>query len=118
MGMTGKEITETQKKYYLQSWAKQRDLNPTPIERADGIYYWDYDGKRYADMSSCQVNVNLGYTNEDIKEAIKEQLDKYCWMSPSLGVESRATLAKMIVERMPMKMPLKWQECTPDVIKS
>lgn len=104
MGMTGKEITETQKKYYLQSWAKQRDLNPTPIERADGIYYWDYDGKRYADMSSCQVNVNLGYTNEDIKEAIKEQLDKYCWMSPSLGVESEATLAQMIVERMPDNM--------------
>lgn len=104
MGMTGKEITETQKKYYLQSWAKQKDLNPIPIEKADGIYYWDYEGNRYTDMSSCQVNVNLGYTNEDIKNAIKEQLDKYCWMSPSLGVESRAKLAKMIVERMPDNM--------------
>ena len=35
MGMTGKEITETQKKYYLQSWAKQRDLN---TNRAGGWY--------------------------------------------------------------------------------
>lgn len=62
MGMTGKEIVETQKKYYLQSWAKQKDVNPIPMEKAEGIYLWDYDGNRYTDMSSTQVNVNLGYT--------------------------------------------------------
>ena len=43
MGMTGKEIVETQKKYYLQSWAKQKDVNPIPMEKAEGIYLWDYD---------------------------------------------------------------------------
>ena len=32
MGMTGKEIVETQKMFYLQSWAKQKDVNPIPIE--------------------------------------------------------------------------------------
>lgn len=52
MGMTGKEIVETQKKYYLQSWSKQKDVNPIPMEKADGIYLWDYDGNRYTDMSS------------------------------------------------------------------
>lgn len=69
MGMTGKEIVETQKKYYLQSWAKQKDVNPIPMEKAEGIYLWDYDGNRYTDMSSTQVNVNLGYGNEDINNA-------------------------------------------------
>ena len=53
MGMTGKEIVETQKKYYLQSWSKQKDVNPIPMEKADGIYLWDYDGNRY----KCQFRL-------------------------------------------------------------
>ena len=104
MGMTGKEIVETQKKYYLQSWAKQKDVNPIPMEKAEGIYLWDYDGNRYTDMSSTQVNVNLGYGNEDINNAMKEQIDKFAWMGPGYGVESRAKLAKMIVDLMPDNM--------------
>ena len=71
--MTGQEIVDTQKNYYLQSWAKQRDVNPIPIEKAEGIYMWDYDGNRYTDMSSTQVNVNLGYGNEDINNALKQK---------------------------------------------
>lgn len=104
MGMTGKEIVETQKKYYLQSWAKQKDVNPIPMEKAEGIYLWDYDGNRYTDMSSTQVNVNLGYGNEDINNAMKEQINKFAWMGPGYGVESRAKLAKMIVDLMPDNM--------------
>ena len=88
MSMTGKEITEMQKKYNLQSWSAQKNINPTPVEKAEGIYYWDYDGKRHTDMSSQLVNLNLGYGNKAINEAIKEQVDKYCFVGPSLGVES------------------------------
>ena len=55
MSMTGKEITEMQKKYNLQSWSAQKNINPTPVEKAEGIYYWDYDGKRHTDMSSQLV---------------------------------------------------------------
>ena len=35
----------------LQSWNKQKGLNPIPIEHCDNIYLYDYDGNRYADMS-------------------------------------------------------------------
>ena len=104
MSMTGKEITEMQKKYNLQSWSAQKNINPTPVEKAEGIYYWDYDGKRHTDMSSQLVNLNLGYGNKAINEAIKEQVDKYCFVGPSLGVESRAKLAKKIVDLMPDNM--------------
>lgn len=99
--MTGEEIRENLKKYNLQSWSKQKGLNPIPIAKAEGIYFWDYDGNRYTDMSSQLVNMNLGFGNPDINEAIKEQVDKFCFVGPSYGAESRATLAKMIIERMP-----------------
>lgn len=36
--MNGNEIKEMQVKYTLQSWSKQKGINPVPIERADGIY--------------------------------------------------------------------------------
>ena len=48
--MTGKEISEMQTKYVLQGWSKQGGLNPTPVDHCEGIYIYDKDGKRYADM--------------------------------------------------------------------
>ena len=36
--MNGQEIKEMQCRYNLQSWSKQRGINPIPIEKADGIY--------------------------------------------------------------------------------
>lgn len=101
MGMTSDEIKETQKKYVLQSWSKQGALNPIPVEKAEGIYFYDFDGNRYTDMASQLVNLNLGYGNKDIADAIKEQVDKYCYIGPSYGSEPRAKLAKMIVDLLP-----------------
>lgn len=102
--MNGNEIKEMQVSYNLQSWSKQRGINPIPIEKADGIYMWDFDGKRYSDMSSQLVNLNVGHNCRPIIEAIKEQAEKYCYLSPSYGSEPRAKLAKMVVELMPDNM--------------
>ena len=99
--MTGKEISEMQTKYVLQSWSKQGGLNPTSVERCEGIYIYDKDGKRYADMSSEQVNVNAGYGNKEMNEAIKAQLDQYAYIQGSFGAEPRARLAKSIIDRLP-----------------
>ena len=99
--MTGKEISEMQTKYVLQGWSKQGGLNPTPVDHCEGIYIYDKDGKRYADMSSEQVNVNAGYANKEMTEAIKAQLDEYAYIQGSFGAEPRARLAKSIVDRLP-----------------
>ena len=87
--------------YNLQSWSKQKGLDPIPIEKAEGIYMWDFDGNRYTDMSSQLVNLNVGHGNRDIIDAIKEQAEKYCYLSPGYGSEPRGELAKMIVELLP-----------------
>ncbi|MGN0174008.1 MAG: aminotransferase class III-fold pyridoxal phosphate-dependent enzyme [Acutalibacteraceae bacterium] len=102
--MTGEEIKNMQTKYVLQSWSKQKNLNPIPIEKADGIYMYDAEGNRYTDMSSQLVNLNVGHNNKEIINAIKEQAEKYCYLSPSYGSEPRAKLAKMLIERMPDNM--------------
>ncbi|MBP5446367.1 MAG: aminotransferase class III-fold pyridoxal phosphate-dependent enzyme [Acholeplasmatales bacterium] len=102
--MTGEEIKQLQKKYVLQSWSKQKNINPIPIEKAEGIYMYDYDGKRYTDMSAQLVNLNVGFGNKKINEAIIKQLDQYAYLGPSYAVEARAKLAKMIIDRLPDNM--------------
>lgn len=102
--MKSNEIKYNQTTYCLQSWSKQKGLNPLPIEKAEGIYMYDFDGNRYADMSSQLVNLNVGHGNRKIIYAIKEQAEKYCYLSPSYGSEPRGELAKMIIELMPDNM--------------
>ena len=102
--MNATEIKQTSLQYNLQSWSKQKGLNPIPIEKGEGIYFWDYDGNRYSDMSSQLVNLNLGHGNKAIINAIKEQAEKLCFISPGYAAEPRATLAKMLIERLPDNM--------------
>ena len=70
--MDAKKIKENDKKYNLHSWSAQGNLDPIVVDRAEGIYFWDADGKKYYDMSSQLVNVNIGHGNEKVKEAIKK----------------------------------------------
>ncbi|WPC76563.1 aminotransferase class III-fold pyridoxal phosphate-dependent enzyme [Vibrio porteresiae] len=102
--MNGSEVKTTQKKYSLQSWSAQKGTDPIPVQKADGIYFWDFDGNRYTDMSSQLVNLNLGFANPVINQAIKEQVDQYCFLSPSYASEPRAELAEKIISLMPDNM--------------
>lgn len=47
------------------------------IEKAEGIYLYDTNGKKYADLISGISVSNLGHRHPKVVEAIKNQLDKY-----------------------------------------
>lgn len=102
--LTGQEVKEKDLQYNLHSWSKQGNLNPIPVAKSEGIYFWDYDGKRYIDMSSQLVNMNLGHGNQAIIAAIKEQAEKLCFIAPSYAVESRSILAEKLIALMPDNM--------------
>lgn len=97
MSLTGKEVAEMHKQYIMQSWSESGG-DAIPVERAEGIYFWDYDGKKYADMASLLVCSNLGHELPEIVEAIKAQADKMCFMAPAYASEPKSMLAKMLVE--------------------
>ncbi len=65
---------------------------------------YDFEGNRYSDMSSQLVNLNVGHGNRAIIDAIKEQAEKYCYLSPAYGSEPRGELAKMVIELLPDNM--------------
>lgn len=47
------------------------------IERAEGLYLYRPDGKRYLDFVSGFAVSNLGHRHPKVVEAIKQQVDKY-----------------------------------------
>lgn len=98
--MNSEEIKKYDKKYNLHSWSAQEALNPLVIEKAEGIYFWDSNGKKYFDMSSQLINMNIGHGNTKVNEAIKKQVDKLSYIVPSYATYSRSELARKIIEEI------------------
>ena len=46
------------------------------IDRAEGVYVYDVNGKKYLDFASGIGVASLGYGNKEYTEALKEQIDK------------------------------------------
>ena len=97
------EIRDKSLKYNIHSWSAQGALKPAVITKAEGIYFWDEDGKKYTDMSSQLVNLNLGHGNKAIIDAICEQAQKMPFIGPGFAIECRSEAAEAIVELSGMK---------------
>lgn len=101
--ITREEVLEYDKKYNQHPWLTG-NINPIPVERAEGIYFWDYNGKRYYDMSSQLANVNLGYGNKDIIAAVQKQVEILPYIAPAHASGPRSELAKMLIDLTPDNM--------------
>src|SRR5437899_58090 len=97
----GKQIVADAKKYVLYSWSVQNAINPIAVERAEGRYFWDYDGNRYLDFASQLVNVSIGHSHPKVVQAIKDQADKLATIGPPMATESRSRLGKLLAEVTP-----------------
>lgn len=95
------ELAALNKTYTLASWTAQNAWNPITMARAEGVYFWDADGKRYLDWSSQLVNVNVGHGHPHVVKAIQEQAAKVCYAFPGIGTEPRARLGELLKEVTP-----------------
>lgn len=95
------ETIQKNKDFTITSWIAQGTWNPIPIERAEGIYIYDANGKRYMDWSSQLVNVNIGHSHPHVVKAIQEQAAKLCYVDPSFATEPRGRLGELLAEVTP-----------------
>ncbi|WP_033069864.1 aspartate aminotransferase family protein [Thalassospira australica] len=72
------------------------------IERAQGVYMWDVDGKRYIDASSGAMVSNIGHSDPRVIAAMNAQLEKASF-AYRLHFENDAAenLAWRLAERAP-----------------
>jgi len=54
------------------------DYHPVPVvlERGEGVYLWDVDGKKYFDFLSAYSAVNQGHCHPRIVQALQQQAEK------------------------------------------
>jgi taurine---2-oxoglutarate transaminase len=97
----GERVVTLDRERLIHSWSVQSALRPIPVERAEGRYFWDYEGKRYLDFAAQLVNLALGHQHPRLVAAIKEQADRLCTIAPSLANDKRSELARLVSEVMP-----------------
>jgi len=91
---TQNEIRELFDKYVVPSYARF-DL---VLERGEGSYVWDANGRRYLDCGGGIAVCLLGHANPEISEALAEQSRKLVHISNLYYTEPQARLAKRIVD--------------------
>jgi taurine--2-oxoglutarate transaminase len=99
--MTAEEIGRLNREYTLFPWSVQSAVDPIPAVTAQGVYFWDANGKRYLDFSAQLVNVNIGHQNPKVLRAIQEQTAQLCFVQPALATEPRGRLGQMLAEVTP-----------------
>jgi hypothetical protein len=99
--MSAQEVIALNREYTFFSWSVQSAVSPIPVERAEGAYFWDVDGKRYIDFASQLMNVNIGHQHPKVVQAIKDQADKLCYVYPGMATDVRGKLGQLLAEITP-----------------
>jgi adenosylmethionine-8-amino-7-oxononanoate aminotransferase len=72
-------------------WTGASGPGPPGIARAKGLHIWDTAGKRYIDVTSGPIAVNIGHGNEHVLAAMREQAEQFCFAYPSNFESERST---------------------------
>jgi taurine--2-oxoglutarate transaminase len=99
--VNAQEIVSLNREYTFFSWSVQNQTAPIPIVRAEGIHFWDADGKRYLDFSSQLMNMNIGHQHPRVVKAIQDQAAALSFAHPSMATEPRGLLGKKLAEVAP-----------------
>ncbi|MCY2965216.1 MAG: aspartate aminotransferase family protein [Planctomycetota bacterium] len=92
----------------MSEWSK----SPLVMERADGVYYWDINGKKYFDGIAGIYTVAVGHNNRRVIDAIRQQLDVLHFSPPMHGTNPVAVqLANLLAEVAPPGLSAVKFEC-------
>lgn len=76
------------------------------IERGEGVWVWDVDGKKYLDCLAAYSAVNQGHCHPRIIHALKEQADKITLTSRAFRNDQLPLLCKELCELTGYQMML------------
>jgi taurine--2-oxoglutarate transaminase len=90
------EILPLSMKHNFWTWSAQNQVDPIPVERAEGVYFWDTDGKQYLDFNSMTMCSNMGHGDQRIIQAIQRQAGELAYANPKMATKPRAILGKIL----------------------
>ncbi|HWC53525.1 MAG TPA: aminotransferase class III-fold pyridoxal phosphate-dependent enzyme [Chitinophagaceae bacterium] len=95
------DIIRDNQDYTIFSWSKQKGTNPIAVKYGEGVYLYDYNGKRYLDFSSGLMNVNIGHGDQRVTNAVMKQMQEVAYVTPSCVTKARGELGKKLAEICP-----------------
>jgi taurine--2-oxoglutarate transaminase len=99
--MSGEQIVALSRQHTIFEWSAQSKVDPIPVARAKGIYFWTPEGKRYIDFNSQLMCVNIGHGDERVVRAIQDQAAVLAYANPFMATEPRARLGAKLAEICP-----------------
>ena len=99
--LSGDEIVALARKHTLFEWTAQAKVDPIAVDRAKGVHFWTPEGKRYIDLNSQLMSVNIGHGDDRVIRAIQEQVARLAYVAPSLATAPRALLGAKLAELAP-----------------
>jgi taurine--2-oxoglutarate transaminase len=100
-GLGQQEIVALSRRHTFWTWSAQDRVDPIPVERAEGVYFWDVAGKRYLDFNSMVMCCNVGHGERRVIEAIAEQARSLTFAAPSMATRPRAALGRLLAQVTP-----------------
>ncbi len=95
------EILPLSLEHNFWTWSAQAKVSPIPVKKAEGVYFWDVDGKRYLDFNSMVMCVNIGHGNQRVIDAITRQAQELTFAGPQMATRPRAELGQLLSEITP-----------------
>src|SRR4030081_1506215 len=99
--MTGEQIVDLCRRHTILEWSAHSAVDPIPVARAKGIYFWTPEGKRFIDFNSQLMCVNIGHGDARVIRAIQEQAATLAYANPFMATEPRARLGAKLAEIAP-----------------
>jgi taurine--2-oxoglutarate transaminase len=99
--LTSEEIVRLNRQFTFFSWSAQGRVNPIVMDHAEGVYFWDREGKRYLDFNSQLMSVNIGHGDRRVADAIAEQARTLAFAAPGFATEVRGRLGELLAELTP-----------------
>src|SRR5881392_1700602 len=99
--LSGADIVDLCRKHTFFEWSAQGAVDPIPMARAKGVYFWTPEGKRYLDFNSQLMCVNIGHGDERVIRAIQAQAEALAYANPFMATEPRAKLGAKLAELAP-----------------
>jgi adenosylmethionine-8-amino-7-oxononanoate aminotransferase len=84
-------------------WTPSGEPPLARVSRAEGLHVWDTTGRRYIDVTSGPVAVNLGHANPRVLRAMQDQAASVCFAYPTaFESESNVRLTARLTEQAGM----------------
>jgi len=98
---TSQRVVELTRNLNYGTWRFQKGWNPMHLADAEGCWLTDGHGKRYLDLSSQLMCVNLGHKNPAVVAAIAQQAQELAYAGPAYATTARAELSQLLTQVLP-----------------